>query len=477
MIDESVFKEGEYNTLSTEAARNLATTTKTIPMMEEMTPRWILKLLPWVQVDSGTYRVNSRKWVTKKTPRMKVVETDAGVTIARESLRSVPIFSEVDDAFLDFLQSNLQSVSFNAGETIIREGDEGDSFYIIARGKVEVTVSGWNERKLQIALLGEGEYFGEIALMEDVKRTASVEMRTPGILLKLDKSPFVEMLKQSPNVQEKIKQVMEQRRLATAEANEYGEKAIKLSSGHSGEVELPETFADYEMQPREFPLNVVQTVVRVHTRVSDLYNNPIDQQKEQLRLTIESIKERQEWEIINNQEFGLLHQVTPAMTVQPRVGAPTPDDMDELLSKVWKQPGLFLAHPRAIAAFGRECTRRGVPPATTMIMGSPFMTWRGVPIIPCDKLLVDGRTKATTDAGKTNILLMRLGEAEQGVVGLHQAGIPGEVTPSLSVRNMGIDAKAVASYLVSAYFSAAALTEDALAKLEDVEVGYYYEYE
>jgi len=57
-------------------------------------------------------------------------------------------------------------------------------------------------------------------------------------------------------------------------------------------------------------------------------------------------------------------------------------DLDELLTKVWKEPALFLAHPLAIAAFGRECTRRGVPPATVSLFGSQFITWRGVPIIP-----------------------------------------------------------------------------------------------
>ena len=111
-----------------------------------------------------------------------------------------------------------------------------------------------------------------------------------------------------------------------------------------------------------------------------------------MRLTIEAMKEQQEWEIINNRDFGLINSVAPLMRVQSRRGTPTPDDMDELLAKVWKKPAFFLAHPRAIAAFGRECTRRGVPPATINLYGSPFVTWRGVPIVPCDKLLVDGKS-------------------------------------------------------------------------------------
>jgi hypothetical protein len=154
--------------------------------------------------------------------------------------------------------------------------------------------------------------------------------------------------------------------------------------------------------------------------------------------------------------------------VKPRKGAPTPDDLDELLARVWKEPGFFLAHPRAIAAFGRECTKRGVPPPTTTMFGSAFLTWRGVPLVPCDKLAVKGE--------KTNILLVRTGEKKQGVVGLFQPGIPGELSPSLSVRFMGINHKAIASYLISLYCSIAVLTEDALGLLENVNVDQYYEY-
>jgi hypothetical protein len=202
--------------------------------------------------------------------------------------------------------------------------------------------------------------------------------------------------------------------------------------------------------------------------VSDLYSSPHNQIKEQLRLTIETVKERQENELINNKEYGLLSNAAEGQRIKTRTGAPTPDDMDELISKVWKEPGFFLAHPLAIAAFGRECTRRGVPPPTITISGSPFLTWRGIPLIPSDKLpIVDG---------KSSIILLRTGESRQGVVGLYQPNLPGELSMGLSVRFMGIDRRAIASYLISLYCSLAILTDDALAVLEDVEVGKYHEY-
>ena len=201
---------------------------------------------------------------------------------------------------------------------------------------------------------------------------------------------------------------------------------------------------------------------------SDLYSVPHNQIKEQLRLTIEIVKERQESELINNKEYGLLANAAASQKIKTRTGAPTPDDLDELIARVWKEPAFFLAHPLAIAAFGRECTRRGVPPPTVTLFGNPFITWRGIPLIPSDKLEVKG--------GKTNILLIRTGESKQGVVGLYQPGLPGEQSKGLSVRFMGINHKAIASYLVSLYCSLAVLTDDALGVLEGVEVGKYHEY-
>lgn len=243
---------------------------------------------------------------------------------------------------------------------------------------------------------------------------------------------------------------------------------VTVDCSAKDERELPATYVDYEEWGREYVLSAVNTVLDVHVRVADLYSSPHDQTREQLRLTIETIKERQESELINNTEYGLLNNAAKNMRIKTRSGAPTPDDLDELISLVWKEPGFFLAHPKAIAAFGRECTRRGVPPPTVSLFGSQFLTWRGVPLVPCDKLGING--------GKTNILLLRTGESRQGVVGLYQPGLQGEQGMGLSVRFMGINHKAIASYLVSLYCSLAVLTEDALGVLENVDVGKYHEY-
>ncbi|MBI2811651.1 MAG: hypothetical protein HYX67_12610 [Candidatus Melainabacteria bacterium] len=258
--------------------------------------------------------------------------------------------------------------------------------------------------------------------------------------------------------------------------NRVADKPVNVVCALKEEKSVPETFVDYVENPREYTLSAISTVLDVHTRVSDLYSNPFDQIKEQIRLTVEEVKEQQENELINSMDYGLLENVPAAQRIKARKGSPTPDDLDELLSKVWKEPSFFLAHPRAVAAFGRECTRRGVPPPTVTLFGSPFLTWRGVPIVPCNKLLVDGQRNPTESGGKTNILLLRVGEKKQGVVGLYQPGLPGEQTPGLSVRFMGINNKSLASYLISLYCSAAVLTDDAIACLDNVEVGNYHDY-
>ena len=71
---------------------------------------------------------------------------------------------------------------------------------------------------------------------------------------------------------------------------------------------------------------------------------------------------------------------------------------------------------------GGSVRRRGVPPVAVHIAGSPFMTWRGVPLVPCDKLMVNNMANARHCGGRSSILLVRVGEAEQGVIGLHQPG-------------------------------------------------------
>ncbi len=463
--------------VTTSTARNLATTTKTSPKMMSITPRWLLSLLPWVQVNGGTYRVNRTKVELTKADRIEVDISEGVASFLPEGLRSVPLFSGLSDAILSRIANRFRMEEVTLGNKLVVEGEGGNKFFIIAQGQVEVLSKGVHGANLRMALLTDGEFFGENDIVSESPSDVTVRTITPCVLLTISRKDLDAALKEAPNLTTEFQRVITEHQQLKSTVNRYGERNIDLVSGFAENVEIPETFVDYSATPREYSLSAVQTVVRVHTRVSDLYNDPFNQLEEQMRLTIEGIKERQEWELINSKKFGLIHSVDPAMRISTRYGAPTPDDLDELLALVWKKPAFFLAHPKAIAAFERECTWRGVPPVTTNMFGTPVILWRGVPIIPCDKLEMKSRYQSNQWFGTTSILLLRVGEADQGVVGLHQAGIPGEIMPSLSARLMGLDSLGVASYLLTLYFSAAVLTDDALAVLENVEVGYYHDYD
>jgi hypothetical protein len=469
MTDESqVTTEERQESFTQDAARNLATTTKSVPQMVGITPRYLLRLLPWVEVNSGTYRVNRQKVVLAQDPKIKFDFEGGKGHLGARNLRALALFQGVDEDILERLAAKFEGETFGAGETIIMEGEPGDRFYIVLSGKTEARKAGRHGRDIRLGIMNEGSYFGEIALLKDSPRVASVLAVTPTSVLGLDRKEFDRLMKDVPGLKERLIHEMEERdRVRATLANEFGEQKLDMFTGSASEKELVGTHVDYAERPREYSLTMLQSIVRIHTRMADIFNEPINQLREQLRLTIEGMKERQEWELINNRDFGLLNQVAPSMRLATRLGPPTPDDLDDLLAKVWKSPAMFLAHPQAIAAFGRECTARGVPPATINLFGSPLLTWRGVPLVPCDKLAVT--------EGATRMLLMRLGEERQGVVGLHQTGIPGEQQPSLSVRHIGIDSRAISSYLINLYFSCAVLVDDAVGMLEDVEVTNYHD--
>jgi CRP-like cAMP-binding protein len=462
--------EEKQDSYTQNAARNLATTTKSVPQMVGITPRYLTRLLPWVEVNSGTYRVNRQKVVLAQDEKIRFDFEGGDSHLKAHHLKALSLFHNLEESILETLAGKFKGETFAPGEIIIKEGDPGDKFYIVISGKTEARQAGKHGRDIRLEIMNEGSYFGEIALLRDSPRVASVEAVTQASVLGLNRRDFDRLLKAAPGLKERLISEMEERdRLRATLANEFGEQKLESFTGDASEEELAGTHVEYAESPREYSLTMLQSIVRIHTRMADIFNEPINQLREQLRMTIEGMKERQEWELINHSEFGLVNQVAPSMRLATRRGPPTPDDLDDLLAKVWKSPAMFLAHPKAIAAFGRECTRRGVPPATIEVFGSPFLTWRGVPIVPCDKLEIK--------QGASNILLMRLGEERQGVVGLHQTGIPGEQQPSLSVRHMGIDARAISSYLINLYFSCAVLVDDALGMLEDVEVTNYHDYQ
>ncbi|MFI6145998.1 family 2B encapsulin nanocompartment shell protein [Streptomyces sp. NPDC051109] len=453
--------QAPQRSLATSAARNLATTTKSAPQMQEITSRWLLKMLPWVSVQGGTYRVNRRLSYSVGDGRVEFVKTGTQVQVIPAELGELPLLRTYEDLdVLTELAQRCRQVDFEAGQELTSFGSASDNVFLLAHGRIEQIGPGPYGDDAVLRTVADGAYFGEDSLVDDEaiwEYTARAV--TSGTALVLSRQDFRLLADRVDSLREHVEA---QRSLPAQRANQYGEAAIDLSAGHHGEAVLPGTFVDYEARPREYELSIAQTVLRVHTRVADLYNQPMNQTEQQLRLTVEALRERQEHEMLNNPEFGLLHNAEYDQRIQPHDGGPSPDDLDQLLS-MRRGSDLFLAHPKAIAAFGRECNKRGLVPETIDVGGHRMTTWRGVPIFPCNKIPI-------SDARTTSILCMRTGEDESGVIGLHQPGIPDEIEPSMSVRFMGISEQAIISYLVTAYFSAAVLVPDALGILENVEI-------
>ncbi|WP_037646816.1 cyclic nucleotide-binding domain-containing protein [Streptomyces hygroscopicus] len=345
--------------------------------MQGVTSRWLLRMLPWVQVPGGSYRVNRRASHTLGDGRVEFISTGSAVRVIPVELRELPLLRGFEDtAVLEALADRFTQREFAPGDVLVEAGRPADELLLIAHGKVDKLAEGAFDHPSVVGSAAGGDHLGEPEL-------TAAEAGTWGITVKA---------------------------------------------------------------------------------VTYLYNEPMNQVEQQLRLTIEALRERQEHELINNPEIGLLHNADLSQRIHTRSGPPTPDDLDALLATVWKEPGLILAHPRAIAAIGREFNSRGISPQPAEVNGHALPAWRGVPILPCNKIPV-------TRSGVTSLLVLRTGEENQGVIGLHRTGIPDEYQPSLSVRFMGISEQAIISYLVSAYYSAAVLVPDALGILENVEIG------
>jgi encapsulin shell SprI-like protein/cyclic nucleotide-binding protein len=454
--------DGHQTSLGTDAARQLTTTTKTEPQMQGVSPRWLLKALPWVEVSGGTFRVNRRLTYAVGDGRVTFLATGAKVQVVPRELCELPLLRGFDDdEVLAALANRFVQREYEPGALIVEAGKEADHVYLIAHGKATKLGVGKYDAPPLLETLADGDHFGDDALVASNDHwTYTVKAITPCTVMALTQREFEAALERSAALKAHVERFKERLKKPQDKA---GQAAIALAAGHHGEPVLPQTFVDYDAAPREYELGVAQTVLRVHTRVGDLFNDPMDQTQQQMRLTLEALKERKEYELINNRDFGLLHNADFKQRINTRSGPPTPDDMDDLISRR-RKTRFFFAHPRTIAAFSRECTKRGFYPEGVEIDNYKAMGWRGVPILPCDKIPI---TKNNTSA----ILAMRVGQDDQGVVGLLPKGLPEQLEPGVSSRRMNVDAKAVSEYLISSYFSAAVLIPDALGILENVELG------
>ncbi|QEK38850.1 hypothetical protein [Candidatus Nesciobacter abundans] len=416
---------------------------------EFITPKLFMRMLPWIDLETGIFRIN-------RVYKNKSYASDMDL----ESISKIPIFNGLAQEKINFLKENCVVKDCSLGDEII---DDKKSLYVILSGEYQLNTLNQNNRKVVVANLASGKFFKK---KNSCSHSVMLKTFMPGKLMIVPEEVVNKIFDAShkDNYLEKP--------ISCKYDYETGEQVCSLISSYEGEPEIPRGFTKYSENPKEIELDVIQAVTGLHTRVHELYNNPNPQLESQLRIVIANILEREEWEIFNNSNHGLINQVSMDRIMTTRTGPATPEDLDDLLALLWKEPSVIVAHPKAIASFGRECTKRGVPPVVEEVFGSKVITWRGVPIIPCDKMPIK-----TNGLGykTTSMMAIRLGYEKQGVVGLHKKEVSYGGVPSLSVKKMGIDENSVMNYLVSKYYNVVALVDDSMAMLTNIEIGHYHD--
>src|SRR5262245_39730472 len=296
MAESANMNEQLQMSLDTKAARQLATTTKSAPQMQGITSRWLLRILPWVQVKGGTYRVNRRLTYAVGDGRLKFSNVGATVQVIPQELCELPPLRGYEDGeVLAALASRFAQKEFKPGEMIVKLGQPADQIVLIAHGKANKIGPGKFGEDAVLERLVDGDHFSYQALLESQDTWQyTVKAVTGCIVMALSQPAFEELISQSDSLRAHIEQYKSRPQHAQ---DKYGQAAVELAAGHSGEPTLPTTFVDYETTPREYELSVAQTVLHMHTRVADLYNEPMNQLEQQLKLTIEELRERQEYEM------------------------------------------------------------------------------------------------------------------------------------------------------------------------------------
>ncbi len=131
-----------------------------------------------------------------------------------ELLRRVPFFAEIEPSKLKLLAFMSERVGFDPGKVVVRQGDPGNAAYLIVDGEAEVVVEA-PSGPVTVATLGANDIFGEIAILCNVPRSATVRAKNRLITLRIAKEPFMRMVREFPNMAVSIMQELAHRLEAT----------------------------------------------------------------------------------------------------------------------------------------------------------------------------------------------------------------------------------------------------------------------
>jgi len=130
-------------------------------------------------------------------------------------MRKVEFFTPLNVGQLDKVLSHVMLFSYGAGETVFRQGRKGDAFFIVYKGKVDVRIRTFLWMKKTVASLGPGEFFGEISLISDEPRNATVVCTEPTLLFTLISEDFKFVLDENPAAAKEMKSLAARRKFAS----------------------------------------------------------------------------------------------------------------------------------------------------------------------------------------------------------------------------------------------------------------------
>src|SRR6185369_629027 len=128
--------------------------------------RWLMRLLPWVPVTDGVYRQETPTVTLPLVGKVAAQIHGGQAKVDSRGLRVVSFLKQLDDRLLGALAGRFVAEHYESGDTIVSEGERGDKFYIVASGRAEATKRGPDGNNIRLRLITEGDYFGEIALLE-----------------------------------------------------------------------------------------------------------------------------------------------------------------------------------------------------------------------------------------------------------------------------------------------------------------------
>jgi CRP/FNR family cyclic AMP-dependent transcriptional regulator len=131
-----------------------------------------------------------------------------------ELLRGMPLFAGIEPAKLKLLAFMSERVAFEPGKLLCRQGDPGDAAYLIIEGEAEI-IAETPAGPLVLATLGANEIVGEMAILSDVPRNATVKAKDRLVTLRIAKDPFMRMVREFPNIAISIMRELAQRLEAT----------------------------------------------------------------------------------------------------------------------------------------------------------------------------------------------------------------------------------------------------------------------